>query len=599
MSCPKIKEKPPVKVGIKEKGISSPKELVRRGTAASASKLMEEVKAAAKPTPTGEEQPETVSAEATATAARKARQQAVRKIYTAKRAKLKEKPGAETAEVPPEATQLTMSRADIMGSTTPNIRQDKSGRKRTVKKATVQGSVPPTIADNLSTEKGPSNNLRLSREKSQASTTAKEIKRKDTAPKEPHKTIKDSARTKNTGIKTVERSTRTVPTANMSMQNAQHVQMRSVKARKRSATAKGAAKAAEVAKKLTASVKNLGAVLGAGGGVIVAVTLVIILAAGLLCSPLGIFFSSETESELTLQQVMSQLNTEFADKISEIESTVPHDEVEQTGQRALWKDVLAIYAVKTTTDAETTLDAATMDEAHAEVLREIFWDMNQIDYTTETYTEEVPVEAPDESSTEEGTDATEFVEKIRLIITITSKTAEEVASEYGFDQEQLGYVAGLLSDEYSDLWSMLSVGGGSDDIVAVAVSQVGNVGGEPYWRWYGYSSRVSWCACFVSWCGDQCGYIDAGILPKFSYCDTGVEWFKSRGQWQNRDYVPSPGCVIFFDWNSNGTSDHVAIVEYCDGATVYTIEGNANDTVMQLSYAAGDWRIVGYGLIEK
>ena len=160
-------------------------------------------------------------------------------------------------------------------------------------------------------------------------------------------------------------------------------------------------------------------------------------------------------------------------------------------------------------------------------------------------------------------------------------------------------MAELLSDEYADLWTMLSVGGGSDDIVAVAQSQLGNVGGQLYWNWYGFSNRVSWCACFVSWCADQCGYIETGTFPKFSYCDTGIAWFRTQGQWQDGSYIPSPGNIIFFDWDGNDVSDHVGIVESCDGATVYTIEGNANDAVKRLSYAVGDGRIMGYGLIEK
>ena len=172
-----------------------------------------------------------------------------------------------------------------------------------------------------------------------------------------------------------------------------------------------------------------------------------------------------------------------------------------------------------------------------------------------------------------------------------------MAEEYGFTAEQLGYVAELLSEEYAEFWTMLSLPGvGSDDIVAVALSQVGNVGGEPYWSWYGYTSRVSWCACFVSWCGDQCGYLDAGILPKFSYCDSGIAWFQERGQWQGRDYIPSPGDIIFFDYDHNGSANHVGIVESCDGSTVYTIEGNAGDAVKQLSYAVGYSGIMGYGV---
>ena len=149
------------------------------------------------------------------------------------------------------------------------------------------------------------------------------------------------------------------------------------------------------------------------------------------------------------------------------------------------------------------------------------------------------------------------------------------------------------------MWASLSVpGGGSDDIVAVALSQVGNVGGQPYWSWYGFSSRVEWCACFVSWCSDQCGYIESGVMPKHSYCPTGVEWFRSRGQWQDRNSIPAPGAIIYFDWDGNSVSDHVGIVESCDGATVYTIEDNANDAVERLSYAAEDGRIMGYGIFD-
>ena len=78
-----------------------------------------------------------------------------------------------------------------------------------------------------------------------------------------------------------------------------------------------------------------------------------------------------------------------------------------------------------------------------------------------------------------------------------------------------------------------------------------------YWSWYGFSSRVEWCACFVSWCADQCGYIESGVIPKHSYCPTGVEWFRSRGQWQDRNSIPAPGTIIYFDWGGDGVADHV------------------------------------------
>ena len=267
-----------------------------------------------------------------------------------------------------------------------------------------------------------------------------------------------------------------------------------------------------------------------------------------------------------------------------------------------YNHILTIYAVKTTTDSENPLDAVSMDEEHAEVLRSIFWDMTVIEFTTETYTEEITVEVPTEDSTDEDgmVEETQTVERTRLVISISGKSAQQMAEEYGFDEKQLGYVTELLSDEYSDLWASLSVPGvGSDDIVAVALSQVGNVGGQPYWSWYGFSSRVEWCACFVSWCADQCGYIESGVMPKHSYCPTGVEWFRSRGQWQDRNSIPAPGTIIYFDWGGDGVADHVGIVESCDGRTVYTIEGNANNACKQLSYAVGDRRILGYGTLSK
>ena len=369
------------------------------------------------------------------------------------------------------------------------------------------------------------------------------------------------------------------------------------------ATKEGAAKLAKAAEKAAVSaVKSIGALLGGSAGLVAVLLVVIVLAAGLLLSPLGIFFSGDAGGEVTLQQVMAELNTAFADRITEIENANAHDDLRQDGQRPLWKDILTVYAVKTTTDSENPLDAVSMDEEHAEVLRSIFWDMTVIEFTTETYTEEITVEVPTEDSTDEDgmVEETQTVERTRLVISISGKTAQQMAEEYGFDEKQLGYVTELLSDEYSDLWASLSAPGvGSDDIVAVALSQVGNVGGQSYWSWYGFSSRVEWCACFVSWCADQCGYIESGVIPKHSYCPTGVEWFRSRGQWQDRNSIPAPGTIIYFDWGGDGVADHVGIVESCDGSIVYTIEGNANNACKQLSYAVGDRRILGYGTLSK
>ena len=138
--------------------------------------------------------------------------------------------------------------------------------------------------------------------------------------------------------------------------------------------------------------------------------------------------------------------------------------------------------------------------------------------------------------------------------------------------------------------------GGNQAIVEVALTQLGNQGGQPYWSWYGFNSRVEWCACFVSWCADQCGYIESGLVPKFAGCVDGANWFKSNGKWQSRTYEPKTGDIIFFDWEGDGTTDHVGIVEKCENGTVYTVEGNSGDACKQRQYAVGSSNIYGYGI---
>ena len=138
--------------------------------------------------------------------------------------------------------------------------------------------------------------------------------------------------------------------------------------------------------------------------------------------------------------------------------------------------------------------------------------------------------------------------------------------------------------------------GGNQAIVEVALTQLGNEGGQPYWSWYGFDGRVEWCACFVSWCADQCGYLESGIVPKFSLCSDGADWFKGNGQWQDRNYEPTAGNIIFFDWDSDGIIDHVGIVERCENGIVYTVEGNSGDACKQNQYGVGSSSIYGYGL---
>lgn len=107
----------------------------------------------------------------------------------------------------------------------------------------------------------------------------------------------------------------------------------------------------------------------------------------------------------------------------------------------------------------------------------------------------------------------------------------------------------------------------------------------------------------MSWCANECGYIDREVIPKFAGCVWGVEWFKERDQWQDGNYEPRPGDIIFFDWDNRGSSgpqdglsDHVGIVERVEDGTVHTIEGNSGDECCARSYPVGHYEILGYGI---
>lgn len=139
---------------------------------------------------------------------------------------------------------------------------------------------------------------------------------------------------------------------------------------------------------------------------------------------------------------------------------------------------------------------------------------------------------------------------------------------------------------------------GNQQIVSVAMGQFGNSGGQKFWSWYGFDSRVEWCACFVSWCADQSGLIESGNVPKFSLCSDGVSWFQGKNKWQSGGTTPTAGMIIFFDWDHDGNSDHVGIVEKCEGGRVYTVEGNSSDQVRQRNYAMDYASIMGYGVIN-
>ena len=428
------------------------------------------------------------------------------------------------------------------------------------------------------------------------------------AVKTTQKTIKTAEQTARTTIKTTQAAAKTAQrTAQATAKAAKAAAQAARATAKAIATGVKAAVKATIAavKAIIAATKALVAAIAAGGWVAVVVIIVICLIGLIVGSCFGIFFSNEDSgSGQTMQAVVQEINTDYQTQIDTIKANISYDVLEMSGSRAVWPEVLAVYAVKTTTDPNNAQEVATMDDSKKAILKDIFWQMNEISSRTESKTEEVITETDDGHGN--IVESTSTVTRTYLYITVSHKTAEEMADNFNFNADQRQQLSELLAEGNRSMWSAVLYGiySGDDAIVTVALSQVGNVGGQPYWSWYGFDGRVEWCACFVSWCANECGYIDSGVIPKFAGCVNGVQWFKDRGQWQDGSFEPSAGQIIFFDWDNKGSSgpqdgqsDHVGIVEKCENGIVYTIEGNSGDSCRQNQYPVGYYEILGYGIL--
>ena len=479
-------------------------------------------------------------------------------------------------------------------------------RKRQIRDRAVPSDQPSRIKTSNSTQVPRQAELSVKTAKQPAQAMAKDtgistkntIKRAQRTIKTAQHTAKTAPRTAKTAINTAARKTAqtAAKTAKATAQDARITAKYAAAAAK--TTAKGASAAA---KALLASLKALVTAIAAGGWIAILAIVMICLIGLIVASPFGIFFSGEDSGMgQTIPTVVREINQEYEGKLGEIESSAAHDRLKLSGSRALWPEVLAVYAVKTTTDSDDPQEVATMDDRKKGLLKEIFWAMNEISHRTETATTTQTVETDDGK----GNIIMEEVEvtATTLYITVTHKTADEMADIYNFTADQREMLAELLAEENSGMWSIVlyGIGTGSEKIVAVALSQIGNVGGEPYWSWYGFESRVDWCACFVSWCANECGYLDTGAIPRFANCSTGIRWFRERGLWQDGNYEPRPGDLIFFDWDDedegqNGVANHVGIVEKVEDGIVYTVEGNSDNACRERQYTVGHYEIYGYG----
>ena len=398
----------------------------------------------------------------------------------------------------------------------------------------------------------------------------REIKK---APERIRKTAKNTAKATKKGIKTAKKVAETsTKVAKKTVQATKHAVKATAKAIKVAVKATIAA-----IKAIIAGTKALIAAIAAGGWVAVLV-IVIICLIGLICaSVFGIFFSNETGSK-PMTEIIRETNSEVYKTIENIKDITTYDEVEIESTYNNWNEVIAVYSVKYSENGKYNISV--IDERNEKNIKEIFWEFNKINYSTEKI------------SDEDGT------YKTILKIKITSKSKDEVMKEQRFNEKDIENVNQLLSKEYDSLWRNLIYGSlsGNKQIVEIAKQQIGNVGGEPYWRWYGFDHRIEWCAVFVSWAANQAGLLNDKI-PKFSGVSNGIEWFKSRGEWQNKGYEPRPGDIIFFDWEVDGKPNHVGIVEKAENGYIYTIEGNSTDDGCRAKkYSINSDVIYGFGL---
>ena len=350
---------------------------------------------------------------------------------------------------------------------------------------------------------------------------------------------------------------------------------------------------------------------------IAALLLFIIIFAGLSsCSSMfsgavngvvGTSYTSEDSDLVAVENNYAAMENELQAEIDNIERTHPgYDEYRYD------LDTIGHNPHELASYLTALLQSYTPQSAQAEIER-IFG----LQYTL-TLTEEVEIRYRTETSTdpETGETTSEEVpyEYYILNVELTNKPISSLAEEL-LTPEQLemfrvymetsgnkplifggGSPDTSASEDLSGVQFVNGTRPGNTALVDLAKQQVGNVGGYPYWSWYGFNSRVEWCACFVSWCYNRVGVSE----PKFAACQSqGVPWFQSRGQWGARGYENiAPGDAIFFDWDLDGSADHVGIVIGTDGSRVYTVEGNSGDACKIKSYDLNYQCIKGYGLMN-
>lgn len=259
--------------------------------------------------------------------------------------------------------------------------------------------------------------------------------------KASEKAIKTAEKTSKAAIKTAEKTAKATQKAAQAAakaaQKAAEMARQAAIAAYKAAVAAAKAIAAAI-KAIAAAIKELIAAIAAGGWVAVVAIIVICLIGLIVASCFGIFFSSEStgtpDNTQTMQQVVQEINMDYQSELDSIKANNAYDELEMSGSRAVWPEVLSIYAVKTTSDPDNPQEVATMNDEKKQLLKDIFWEMNEISYETEEVTETVIIETDDG----EGNIIEEEVEEttVYLYITVSHKSVDEMMAQYGFTEDQ-------------------------------------------------------------------------------------------------------------------------------------------------------------------
>lgn len=212
-----------------------------------------------------------------------------------------------------------------------------------------------------------------------------------------------------------------------------------------------AAKAVVSAVKVViAATKSIVAAIVAGGWVAVVVILLICLVAAIAGSVYAIFLPPAEDSGMTLQGIVNAIENEYYETRDLMISEYDYDVIHYNGEIATWKEMIAVYAVKLNLDTENPTELVTFDEEKADALRQVFWDMNELSLMSESRTSYVTRQETDLDGS--IIDVTEEVSSVCLTVLTRSKNAEQMASEYGFNEKQNGMIETLLGEENKSLW---------------------------------------------------------------------------------------------------------------------------------------------------